>query len=108
MRHLSTTISKRSTGLLALIAALALGAGIAACDRAPQAVPDAKLSAVPQPAAPPPSVPVPAVTEGANSAQTANAPDKAMKSMTKEEESTSMPLPGQANDHSTLAKDSKK
>jgi hypothetical protein len=31
-----------------------------------------------------------------------------MKSMTKKEESTSMPQPGQANDHSTLAKGSEK
>jgi hypothetical protein len=108
MRHSSTTISKRSTGLLAFIAALPLGAGIAACDRAPQVAPEAKLSAATQPAAKPPPVPVPAVTEGAHSAQTATANEPPMKSMSKEEESASMPLPGQANDHSTLAKDSKK
>jgi hypothetical protein len=94
--------------LLAFIAALALGAGVAACDRAPQVAPEAKQSAVSQPADPPSSAPVPAVTEGANGAQTASASDQPMKSMTKEEESTAMPLPGQANDHSTLAKDSKK
>jgi hypothetical protein len=93
--------------LPAFIAALALAAGVAACDRAPQAAPEAKQSAIPQSASPPPSVPGPAV-EGANSAQTASAGEQPMKSMTKEEESTAMPLPGQANDHSTLAKDSKK
>jgi hypothetical protein len=107
MRHQSTTNSRRSTGLPAFIAVLALGAGVAACDRAPQVAPEAKQSAVPQAASPPPSVPGPAV-EGANSAQTASADDQPMKSMTKDEESTAMPLPGQANDHSTLAKDSKK
>jgi hypothetical protein len=30
-----------------------------------------------------------------------------MKSMTKKEEANSMPQPGQANDHSTVAKDPK-
>lgn len=104
MRHQGTTNSERSTGLPVFIAALALGAGIAARDRTPSVASDAKLSTVPPPFASPS---VPAATEGANSAQTANVQDQPMKSMTKEEESTSMPQPGQANDHSTLAKDSK-
>jgi hypothetical protein len=104
MRHHWVTNSKRPSRLLAFIILLALGAGIAACDRAPQRAPDAKMSAVPPPASP---LPVPAVTEGAKSAETANANDQPMKSMTKKEESTSMPQPGQANDHSTLAKDPK-
>jgi hypothetical protein len=51
---------------------------------------------------------MPAVTEGAKNTATANANDQPMKAMTKGEESASMPQRGQANDHSTLAKDSKK
>jgi hypothetical protein len=105
VRHQSPTNSRWSTGLLVFIAMLALSAAIAACDRAPPARSDAMPSAAPPPVSPPQ---VPAVIEGANSAQTANAQGQPMKSMTKEEESTSMPQPGQANDHSTLAKDSKK
>jgi hypothetical protein len=101
MRNHQMTNSKRPSGLLAFMILLALGPGIAACERAP----DAKMSAVPPTASP---SPVPAVTEGAKSAETANANDQPMKSMTKKEESTSMPQPGQANDHSTLAKDPKK
>lgn len=107
MRHHRVTNSKRPSGLLAFIILLVLGAGIAACDRAPQPAPDAKMPAALPPASSLP-VPVPAVTEGAKSAETAKANDQPMKSMTKEEESTSMPQPGQANDHSTLAKDPKK
>ena len=103
MRHQTTTNWKRSTGLPSFIAALALSAGIAACDRTPPVAPDTKVSA-----APAASPQVPPVTEGANSAQTGNAQDQPMKPMTKEEESTAMPQPGQANDHSTLAKDSQK
>jgi hypothetical protein len=106
MRHCAITNSKRPSRLMAVMVLLALGAALTACDRPPQLAPDAKLSAAPHPAASPP--PVPAVAQGANSAETSNANNQPMKSMTKEEESTSMPQPGQANDHSTLAKDSKK
>jgi hypothetical protein len=52
--------------------------------------------------------PAPSATEDIKRAEIANANDQPMKSMTKAEQSTSMPQPGQANDHSTLAKDSKK
>jgi len=97
--------SSRSLGLLGFLTLLVLGAGIAACDRAPQHEAQTKVSAVPPPA--PPS-PMPAVTEGAKNTATANANDQPMKAMTQGEESASMPQPGQANDHSTLAKDSKK
>jgi hypothetical protein len=44
---------------------------------------------------------------GTSSSETAKASDEPMKSMTKEEEANSMPQPGQANDHSTVAKDPK-
>jgi len=39
------------------------------------------------------------------SAQASQPSDRAMQPMSEEEESKSMPLPGQANDHSTVAKD---
>ena len=108
MRYHSMPNSKRP-GAVAFTVLLALGVALTACDRAPQAPAasaDAKTSAVSPPAAPP--VPVRAATEGAKRVETANANDQPMKSMTKQEESTSMPQPGQANDHSTLAKDSKR
>ena len=38
----------------------------------------------------------------------ANANDPPMQPMTKAEESAAMPMPGQANDHSTLASDPRK
>jgi hypothetical protein len=85
---------------------LVLGAAIAGCDRAPphsQEAPTANVVASP----PAPSV-TPSATEGTSGGKTANANDPPMKSMSKQEESSSMPQPGQANDHSTLATDSKK
>jgi hypothetical protein len=66
----------------------------------------ASQAAAPSPAQPP----VPAATNSkprATDGETANANDQPMKSMSKEEEAKSMPRPGQANDHSTLAKDPK-
>jgi hypothetical protein len=105
MEHNSMKNSQRPSRLVFPVL-LALAAALTACDRAPQVAPDVKTSAIPPPTASTPSVP--AVAEGANSAETSNANNQAMKSMTKEEESTSMPQPGQANDHSTLAKGSKK
>ena len=109
MKHYSMTNSRWPSGLLAFVIALGLGAGMAACDRAPQRPPDAPMATV-APAASP--LPAPSVTEGATEGakrgETANANDQPMKSMTKAEESSSMPQPGQANDHSTLLKDPKK
>ena len=105
MQHYSMTNSRWPSGLLALIILLGLGAGIAACDRAPQRPPDAPMATVAPSASP---LPAPSVTEGAKRGETANANDQPMKSMTKVEESTSMPRPGQANDHSNLVQDSKK
>ena len=105
MRHDLMANSPWPSGWRVFVILLVLGASITACDRAQQRAPDAKMSAVPPTASP---SPVPAVTEGAKSAETANANDQPMKSMTKAEESTSMPQPGQANDHSTLVGDPKK
>jgi hypothetical protein len=105
VQHYSMTNSRWPSGLLAFVIVLGLGAGMAACDRAPQRPPDAPMATVAPSASP---LPAPSVTEGAKRGETANANDQPMKSMTKVEESTSMPRPGQANDDSTLVKDSKK
>jgi hypothetical protein len=104
VQHYSMPNPRSPSGLLAFVILLGLGAGIAACDRAPQRPPDAPMATVAPTASP---LPAPSVTEGTKRG-TANANDQPMKSMTKAEESTSMPQPGQANDHSTLVKDSKK
>ena len=109
MKQNSMANSQWRTGLLAFVTLVLLAAGIAACDRAPQRPPDAPMATVAPTASP---LPAPSVTEGATEGakrgETANANDQPMKSMTKVEESTSMPRPGQANDDSTLVKDSKK
>ena len=101
MQHYSMANSQWQNGLLAFVIVLAL----AACDRSPAHPPEASPAAVAPTASP---LPAPSGTEGTKREATANANDQPMKSMTKAEESTSMPMPGQANDHSTLAKDSKK
>ena len=98
--------SQWRTGLLAFGTLVLLAAGIAACDRAPERPPETPTAQVgPAPALPPAAA---TVTEGARPVEGANANDQPMKSMTKAEESNSMPMPGQANDDSTVAKDSKK
>src|ERR1700676_4293003 len=107
MRYDLMANSPWPSGRRGLVILLVLGASITACERGPQRVPDAPAATT---APTPPSSPPPAstVTEGAKSSETANANDQPMKSMTKAEESTSMPRPGQANDDSTLVQDSKK
>ena len=105
MQHHSMPNSRWPSTLPAFVIALGLGAGIAACDRAPQRPPDAPMATVAPSASP---LPAPSVTEAIKRGETANANDQPMKSMTKAEESTSMPRPGQANDDSTLVQDSKK
>lgn len=89
--------------------ALALGACSRSEPTSTQAVPPAPAmtqapSATPSgdPAAA--SSPAPAADPSA----TANANDPPMQPMTKAEESAAMPMPGQANDHSTLASDPRK
>ena len=107
MRYDLMANSPWPSGWLVFVMLLVLGASITACERAPQRAPDAPAATTsPTPPASPP--PASAVTEGAKSSVTANANDQPMKSRTKAEESTSMPQPGQANDDSTVAKDSKK
>lgn len=105
MQHHSTANSRLPSGLLAVVILLGLGAGIAGCDRAPQQPPPVPAATVAPSVA---ALPVPSATEDKKRGETANANDEPMKSMTKAEESTSMPQPGQTNDHSTLANDSKK
>jgi hypothetical protein len=107
MRYDLMANSPWPSGWRAFVILLVLGASITACERAPQRAPDTPAATTsPTPPASPPSAST--VTEGAKSSETANANDQPMKSMTKAEESTSMPQPGQANDDSTVAKDSKK
>ena len=95
----------RGAPWLLAIAALALALG--ACEDATnqgRGEPQRPAAGrVPRSDAPDRTLPTP--TEGANAADTAKASDPPMKQMSKEEEANSMPLPGQANDHSTLAKE---
>ena len=117
-----------------MLAAIAMAVGIAACDRSsdrpasvkPELTPTAPAIA-PAPANPAPVMPpkadavletrpqTAAAAPPAESAEkqpsaepTAQGSDpKAKEPMTKEEESTAMPKPAQANDHSTTATDGK-
>jgi hypothetical protein len=117
-----------------VVAAIALAVGVAACDRAPERSASVKPELTPTPPAiaPPSAEPAPVMPPKADtvlesSSQTAAAPavnsagdqpaaadqtakgsdPKAKETMTKEEESSAMPKPAQANDHSTTATDSK-
>jgi hypothetical protein len=115
-----------------LLAAIAIAIGISGCDRSPDrsaaAKPELTPTApaiAPPPANPPPVMPPKAAAVLETPAQTAAAAPpsesaekqssaaptgsdaKAKEPMTKEEESTAMPKPGQANDHSTTATDGK-
>lgn len=69
---------------------------------------ESSVSSPPSAAAAPPATTETSSAEKPNAAPTANANDQPQKPMSKQEESTSMPQPGQANDHSTLAGDGKK
>jgi len=104
-------LNPRRRGVIAFAMLLAIEGGLAACDRTPQPAHDssaATTASSPAATAPVSLPPSPSTIEGIKPSGTANANDQPMKSMSKEEESTSMPQPGQANDHSTVAKDSKK
>jgi hypothetical protein len=116
-----------------VLAAIAIAFGVAACDRSPDRSAAAKPELTPTtPAiAPPPANPAPvmppkAATVLETPSQTAAVPPSesaekqppadqtpkgrdpnAKEPMTKAEESTAMPKPGQANDHSTTATDGK-
>ncbi len=116
-----------------LLAAIAIAVGIAACDRSPERSAAVKPELTPtSPAiAPAPANPAPVMPPKADAVlgpsaqgtagsaatsagdqpaadQTAKGSDpNAKEPMTKEEESTAMPKPAQANDHSTTATDAK-
>jgi hypothetical protein len=72
-----------------------------------QRSPNTNVSSPPT-AAPPSATAQSSSAEKPNPTTTANANDQPQKPMTKQEESTSMPQPAQANDHSTVAGDGKK
>lgn len=134
MRHRADAIVKRAQTPILLVA-IAIAVGIAACDRSSDRSASVKPELTPTPPAiaPPPANPAPVMppkadtvlgassqttvaTPAASSAgdqpptadQTAKGSDpKAKEPMSKDEESTAMPKPAQANDHSTTATDSK-
>ena len=96
------------TGFIAVIATSML---ISSCGETNDS--QKAASASPQATAPSPPIQpsTPATTPAApsaNNAETAKASDEPMKAMSKSEEAATMPRPGQANDHSTLAKDPKR
>jgi hypothetical protein len=96
----------RVAGCAALVA---LGLLLGSCGKASDPQNGANITSQ-APAPSPAQPPMPAATNStprATGGETANANDQPMKSMSKEEEAKSMPRPGQANDHSTLAKDPK-
>ena len=116
-----------------VLAAIAIAVGIAACDRSPDRSAAVKPELTPtSPAiAPPPADPAPVMPPKADAVlgpsaqatagsaassagdqpaadQTAKGSDpNAKEPMSKEEESSAMPKPAQANDHSTTATDGK-
>jgi hypothetical protein len=91
------------------LGAVAMVLAIAGCNEpTKQRSAESSVSSPPIAATAPPAVNEAAATEKPNAARTANANDQPQKPMNKQEESTSMPQPGQANDHSTLAGDGKK
>lgn len=107
----------------ALLAGFAIALGVAACDRPADksAAVKAELTPTAPAIGPPPAEPAPVMPpkagvvfdQSATAGTPANAPSdaatasgsdpKAKEPMTKAEESTSMPMPAQANDHSTTA-----
>ncbi len=118
--------SAGSRPILAMVAAIAIAVSVAACGQSadksasadkPELTPTTP-SIGPPPAQPAPEMPPKASTVFENSqtpttppaaGSTAQGSDQIGKEpMSKAEESTAMPKPAQANDHSTLATDSKK
>ena len=130
-RHAAAIVKGRQTPVV--LAALAIAVGIAACDRSPDQSASVKPELTPTaPAiAPPPANPAPVMppkadavletpsqtaagapssdsVEKSSAEQTPKGSDsQAKEPMTKDEESTAMPKPAQANDHSTTATDGK-
>ena len=92
------------------VAALFTVTMLGACNRSDGQTSQQHAPAAPKvaesPASPPPTPP--AADSQSDKSETANANDPPMKSMSPKEEATSIPQPGQANDHSTVAGDGKK
>jgi hypothetical protein len=99
------------------VVALALALTLGACGRSneaqdqrtaqapspPAADSNAASSSTPPASTPSASMPPPASAQGTNSGETASNGDAAMQPMSKDEEAKAMPMPGQANDHSTVS-----
>ena len=85
--------------ICAIVAAIALAAGIAACDKKVGATKGARTALAPSPSAQVIGT-VPAEPSGDPPGTT---PVSKANEMSKPVESTTMPLPGQPNDHSNLA-----
>ena len=77
---------------------------LGACERANEP-PKAADASVPMASSPPLQTPQSMPKADSTDTVTGRPSDEPMKSMSKDEEAASMPRPGQANDHSTLAKD---
>jgi hypothetical protein len=94
----------------------ALVFGLAACDRPSEpkvSSPPSAATAQPGPQAPAETKPVPNASGGSSSASGSSGANHAgtispKEEPTRKQEQTEMPLPGQANDHSTLARDPEK
>ncbi len=98
-----------SAAIVALVTFALAAAGCGHESNAPPADRSPASSAVtPAPSVPDAAVATQAPSEAGSNSATANANDPSMKPMTKAEERNAMPMPGQANDHSTLANDAKK
>jgi hypothetical protein len=131
-RYTAAIVNGRQTPIV--LAAIAIAVGIAACDGSPDRSASVKPELTPTaPAiAPPPANPAPVMppkadavletpSQTAAAAPSSDAAEKqppgeqtpkgsdpnAKEPMSKEEESTAMPKPAQANDHSTTATDGK-
>lgn len=114
---MNTNALKSSTIRLPLaIALVGIALGVGGCSKSGQPPPDIQpgtTSSPTQGSSSSPSTPAAAPSQGSSSSgttpsDTAKASDPPMAPMTKEGESKAMPMPGQANDHSTLANDKKK
>jgi hypothetical protein len=94
---------------LRYLGAVGLALAIVGCNEpTTQRSSGANVSSPPTASSGPAATAVPSSADKPNTGLTANANDQPQKSMSKQEESTSMPQPAQANDHSTVAGDGKK
>jgi hypothetical protein len=100
-------LTTRLPWLLSIAATVAVTVVLPGCDQVQQPTPRATQdgAARPSPAETPPATPQASVNEGAKSTGGVDANVQTAEPMTKDEESTTMPQPGQANDHSTTARD---